>query len=39
MSALGIKHSMTSAYHPQTNGQDERTNQSVKSGMRKYTNE
>ena len=25
--SLGIKHSVTSAYHPQTNGLDERTNQ------------
>lgn len=28
--ALNIKHAITSAYHPQSNGQDERTNQNVK---------
>ena len=28
-----------SPHHPATNGQDERTNQSIKNGMKKYTNE
>lgn len=37
--AFGIKHSVSSAYHPQTNGQDERTNQTVKRVLAKYTNE
>ena len=27
---FGIKHRITSAYHPQSNGLDERTNQTVK---------
>ena len=27
---LGVKHKMTAAYHPQTNGLDERTNQNIK---------
>ncbi|KAI4821323.1 hypothetical protein KUCAC02_029261 [Chaenocephalus aceratus] len=35
---LGIQHSVSSAYHPQTNGQDERTNQNVKRALRKYVN-
>ena len=36
--SLGIKHSVTSAYHPQTNGLDERTNQTVKRRLAKYIN-
>uniref|UniRef100_A0A3B1J522 Integrase catalytic domain-containing protein n=1 Tax=Astyanax mexicanus TaxID=7994 RepID=A0A3B1J522_ASTMX len=36
---LKIKHAVSSAYHPQTNGQDERTNQNVKRVLRKYVNE
>ena len=35
---MGIKHSVTSAYHPQSNGQDERTNQTFKRALNKYTN-
>ena len=35
---MGIKHSVTSAYHPQTNGQDEGTNQTFKRALSKYTN-
>ncbi|KAL2098431.1 hypothetical protein ACEWY4_007638 [Coilia grayii] len=31
----GIKHRMTSAYHPQTNGLDERTNQTLKIALGK----
>lgn len=27
---LGVKHQVTAAYHPQTNGLDERTNQNIK---------
>ena len=30
MAKFKIKHSVTSAYHPQTNGLDERTNQTMK---------
>ncbi|XP_059362248.1 uncharacterized protein LOC132101366 [Carassius carassius] len=37
--ALNIKHAITSAYHPQSNGQDERTNQNVKRTLRKYVNQ
>jgi len=36
---IGLKHSVTSAYHPQTNGQDEKTNQTLKKSLMKYTNE
>ncbi|KAM3590304.1 uncharacterized protein V6R79_007201 [Siganus canaliculatus] len=36
---LNIKHAIASAYHPQTNGQDERTNQNVKRALRHYVNE
>uniref|UniRef100_A0A3B3DF81 Gypsy retrotransposon integrase-like protein 1 n=1 Tax=Oryzias melastigma TaxID=30732 RepID=A0A3B3DF81_ORYME len=35
---LNIKHAVSSAYHPQTNGQDERTNQNIKRALRKYVN-
>ncbi|XP_057193905.1 plac8 onzin related protein 1 isoform X3 [Triplophysa rosa] len=38
-SALKIKHAVSSAYHPQTNGQDERTNQNIKRTLRKYVND
>uniref|UniRef100_A0A3B3D8I4 Gypsy retrotransposon integrase-like protein 1 n=1 Tax=Oryzias melastigma TaxID=30732 RepID=A0A3B3D8I4_ORYME len=38
-SMLNIKHAVSSAYHPQTNGQDERTNQNIKRALRKYVNE
>lgn len=37
--ALGIKQCVTSAYHPQTNGQDERTNQTIKRALSKYCND
>ena len=36
---LGIKRSVTSAYHPQTNGLDERTNQTLKTRLAKLVNE
>ncbi|KAG5267684.1 hypothetical protein AALO_G00224480 [Alosa alosa] len=29
----GVKHRMSSAYHPQTNGLDERTNQTLKKAI------
>ncbi|KAJ8364869.1 hypothetical protein SKAU_G00137000 [Synaphobranchus kaupii] len=32
---LGIKHRVSSAYHPQTNGLDERTNQTIKASIGK----
>jgi hypothetical protein len=35
---LGIHHSVTSAYHPQSNGQDEATNKTLKKALAKYTN-
>lgn len=35
---FGIKHSITSAYHPQSNGQDERTNHTVKKRLSKDCN-
>ncbi|RXN36387.1 hypothetical protein ROHU_003002 [Labeo rohita] len=38
-SMLKIKHAVSSAYHPQTNGQDERTNQNIKRTLRKYVND
>ena len=36
---FGIKRSVTSAYHPQTNGLDERTNQTLKARLSKLANE
>ena len=36
---LGISRSVTSAYHPQTNGLDERTNQTLKVRMARLVNE
>ena len=35
---LGIKRNMSSAYHPQTDGQSERTNQSVETALRIFAN-
>uniref|UniRef100_A0A8C5EN73 Gypsy retrotransposon integrase-like protein 1 n=1 Tax=Gouania willdenowi TaxID=441366 RepID=A0A8C5EN73_GOUWI len=37
-SMLKIKHAVSSAHHPQTNGPDERTNQTVKRALRKFVN-
>jgi transposase InsO family protein len=34
-----IKRSVTSAYHPQTNGLDEQTNQTLKQRLSKLVNE
>lgn len=36
---FGISRSVTSAYHPQTNGLDERTNQTLKVRLAKLINE
>uniref|UniRef100_A0A8C2F234 Gypsy retrotransposon integrase-like protein 1 n=1 Tax=Cyprinus carpio TaxID=7962 RepID=A0A8C2F234_CYPCA len=36
---LGVKQCVTSAYHPQSNGQDERTNQTIKRASSKYCND
>ena len=38
-SKLGINGSVTSAYHPQTNGLDERTNKTLKARLAKLVNE
>ena len=35
---LGIKRNMSSAYHPQTDGQSERTNQSIETALRIFAN-
>jgi hypothetical protein len=36
---LAIKHNMSTAYHPQTDGQSERTNQSVETILRVFCNQ
>ena len=36
---LGIQRSVTSAYHPQTNGLDERTNQTLRIRLSKLVND
>ena len=36
---FGIRRSVTSAYHPQTNGLDERTNQTLEEHLSKLVNE
>ena len=35
---MGIEHRLTTAYHPQTNGQTERTNQTIEQYLRHYIN-
>ena len=35
----GFKHRVTSAYHPQSNGLDERLNQTIKASLQKIVNE
>jgi Integrase core domain len=37
-SQLGIKQNLSSAYHPQTDGQSEKTNQHVETGLRIFCN-
>ena len=36
MNALGIQHSLTTTYHPQANGLDERYNQTLKNSIVKF---
>ena len=38
MDLLGIKHKMSTSYHPETDGQTERTNQTVEQYLRCYVN-
>uniref|UniRef100_A0A914UYU0 Integrase catalytic domain-containing protein n=1 Tax=Plectus sambesii TaxID=2011161 RepID=A0A914UYU0_9BILA len=38
-SVNGIDHRVTSAYHPQSNGLTERTNQTIKNGVDKHNEE
>ncbi|KAJ1584105.1 hypothetical protein NDA11_004353 [Ustilago hordei] len=35
---MGVKHSLSTAYHPQTNGQTERVNQVIEQYLRMYCN-
>jgi transposase InsO family protein len=37
--APGVKHCITSTYHPQANGQAERTNKTIRSALAKYCGE
>ncbi len=39
MSMTGFKHKITSAYHPQSNGLDERLNQTLKASLQKVVND
>ena len=38
MAQLGVHHKLSSAYHPQTDGQTERTNQTLEAYLRTYVN-
>ena len=38
-SLTGFKHRVTSAYHPQSNGHDERLNQTLKASLQKLVND
>ena len=39
MRSMGINHRLTTAYHPQANGLDERFNQTLKNAIAKYSQE
>ena len=36
---MGIEHRLTTAYHPQVNGLDERFNQTMKNAIAKFSQE